>query len=177
MRQERPRVGRLPEATGRSEKQESSRRRDRGSPSAATVVAVEDTVEIDEEGWPDDDTDTDNDMPADAEFFPLDSVSEEHTCPWSFAAGGHDLGASNVQLRNAGGLSILSGRSDGIIRRPVSRRMCGASCRLLSFRAMSNDLFTVWARSRAAGQRSSSVAMGHGLISAPMVGCSACLCG
>ena len=49
-------------------------------------------------------------MPADAEFLPLESACEEHTCPWNFAECGRDLGPSNVQLRNANGLSILSGR-------------------------------------------------------------------
>ena len=62
-----------------------------GAPSTATVAAVEDTGEIDEECWADDNgTDTseawvfsveDNDVPADAEFIPLDSPCEEHTCP------------------------------------------------------------------------------------------------
>ena len=89
------------------------------APSTATVAAVEDTGEIDEEGWPDDDTDTaeiwvfsveDDDTPADGKFLPLDSACEEHTCLWSFSAGGHDLGPSNVQLINANGLSIPSGR-------------------------------------------------------------------
>ena len=32
------------------------------------------------------------DKPADAEFLPLDSACEEHTCPWNFAEGGRDLG-------------------------------------------------------------------------------------
>ena len=48
--------------------------------------------------------------PVDAEFLPLDSACEEHTCPWNFAEGGRDLGPSNVHLRNANGLSIPSGR-------------------------------------------------------------------
>ena len=39
-----------------------------GAPSTASVAAVED-----------------------AEFAPLDSVCEEHICPWSFAEGGFDL--------------------------------------------------------------------------------------
>ena len=45
-----------------------------------------------------------NNMPADAEFLPLDSACEEHTCPWNFVEGRRDLGPSNVQLRNANGL-------------------------------------------------------------------------
>ena len=49
-------------------------------------------------------------MPADVEFFPLDSACEEHTSERNFAEGGRDLGPSNVQLRNASGLSIPSGR-------------------------------------------------------------------
>ena len=95
-----------------------------GAPSTATVAAVEDRREIDEECecWPDDDdsgTDTseawvlsleDNNIPADAEFLPLDSAYEEHTFSWNFPEGGRDLGLSNVQLRNANGLSIPSGR-------------------------------------------------------------------
>ena len=47
-------------------------------------------------------------MLADAGSLSLDSVCEEHT--WSFAEGGHDLGSSNVQLRNANCLSVLSDR-------------------------------------------------------------------
>ena len=46
----------------------------------------------------------------DAEFLPLDRACEEHTCPWNFPEGVRDLGPSNVQLRNANGLSIPSGR-------------------------------------------------------------------
>ena len=55
-------------------------------------------------------TDTSEARVFDAEFLPLDSAREEHTCPWSFAEDPHDLGPSNVQLRNANGLSIPSGR-------------------------------------------------------------------
>ena len=86
-----------------------------GTPTTATATAVEDTEEIDEAGncgdWSDDEdnrVDTSearvegNNKPVDAEFFPLDSACEEHTCPWNFAEGG----PSNVQLRNASGLSI-----------------------------------------------------------------------
>ena len=50
-----------------------------------------------------------NDKPVDAEFLPLDSACEEHTCPWNFAEDGRDLGRSNVHLRNASGLAIPSG--------------------------------------------------------------------
>ena len=78
---------------------------------------MEDTREIDEECWPDDDTSEawdhsvrGNDVPADAEFLPLDSAYGEHTCPWNFAEGGRDLGPPNVQLRNTSGLSVPSGR-------------------------------------------------------------------
>ena len=39
------------------------------------------------------------DKPMDAEFFPLNSACEEHTCPWNFSEGGRDLGPSNVQSR------------------------------------------------------------------------------
>ena len=45
-----------------------------------------------------------------AEFLPLDSACEEHTCPWNFAEGGRDLGLSNVQLGNENSLSIPSSR-------------------------------------------------------------------
>ena len=41
-------------------------------------------------------------LPVDAEFLLLDSACEEHS--------GRDLGPSNVQLRDATGLSIPSGR-------------------------------------------------------------------
>ena len=87
---------------------------------------MEDTGEIDEAricgDWSDDENnrvDTDgawvlrvegNNKPVDAEFLPLDSACEEHTCPWTFAEGGRDLDPSNVQLRSANGLSIPSGR-------------------------------------------------------------------
>ena len=50
------------------------------------------------------------DKPVDAELLPLDSACEEHTCPWNVAESGRDLGPSNVHLRNANGLAILSGR-------------------------------------------------------------------
>ena len=79
-----------------------------GAPSTATVAAVEDTEAIDEAGvsgdCSDDENNSDdtseawvlsregNDKPVDAEFFPLDSACEEHTCPWNFAEGGRDLG-------------------------------------------------------------------------------------
>ena len=53
---------------------------------------------------------TERDQPVYAEFLPLDSACEEHTCPWNFAEGGRVLGPSIVHLRNASGLSILSGR-------------------------------------------------------------------
>ena len=88
------------------------------APSTATVAAVEDTEVTDEAGisgnCSDDENNGDdgneawvlsvegNDTPADAEFFPLDSACEEHTCPWNFAEGGRDLGPN--------GLSIPSGR-------------------------------------------------------------------
>ena len=49
-------------------------------------------------------------MPANADFLPLDSACEEHICPWTFAESGHDLGPSNVQLKNANGLSTLPAR-------------------------------------------------------------------
>ena len=51
-----------------------------------------------------------NNKPVEAEFLPLDSACEEHTCLWNFGEGGRDLGPSNVQLRSASGLSIPSGR-------------------------------------------------------------------
>ena len=114
--------GRLLEALGSSERQESPRRD--GAPSTATVAAVEDTEVIGEAGICGDCSDDENkrddtneawvlsvegdDKPADAEFLPLDSASEEHTCPWNFAEGGHDLRHSNVHFRNANGLSIPS---------------------------------------------------------------------
>ena len=98
-----------------------------GVPSTAMVAAVEDTGGIDDAGicgyWSDDDdsgVDTSkawilsvagNNMPEDAQFFPLDTACEEHTYPWKFDQGGRDLGSLNVQqLRNANGLSIPSGR-------------------------------------------------------------------
>ena len=34
-----------------------------------------------------------NNKPADAEFLPLDSACEEHTCPWNFAEGGRYVGS------------------------------------------------------------------------------------
>ena len=87
---------------------------------------MEDTGEIDEAGicgcWSDDDdsgVDTceawllsveGNNMPADAEFLPLDSACEEHTCPWNVAEDGRFFSLSNVQLRNASGLLNPSGR-------------------------------------------------------------------
>ena len=100
------------------------------------MAAVEDTEVIDEAGidtelideagicgdWSDDENDRVDtseawvlgvegiNKPVDAEFLPLDSACEEHTCPRNFADGGRDLGPSNVQLRNASGLSIPSGR-------------------------------------------------------------------
>ena len=89
------------------------------------MAAVEDT-EIDEAvicgDWSDDEDDgvdtskawalsvEGNNKPADAEFLPLDSACEEHTCPWNFAEGGRDLGPSNVQSRNANGLLNPPGR-------------------------------------------------------------------
>ena len=98
-----------------------------GVPSTATVEAVDDTGGIDEAGicgcWSDDNdsgVDTSeawvlsvdgSDIPADAEFLPLDSACEEHTCPWNFAQSGRDWDPSDVQLRNANGLSIPSGRN------------------------------------------------------------------
>ena len=96
-----------------------------GAPSSATVAAVEDTGEIDEGicgSWSDDDDNgvdrseawvlslEGNDKYVDAEFLPLDSACEEHTCPWNFSEGVRDLGPSNEQLRNAEDLSILPGR-------------------------------------------------------------------
>ena len=77
---------------------------------------MEDTWEIDEAGifgcWShDDDSGVDNSeargsecvegdhVRVDAEFLPLDSACDEHTCPWNFAGGGRDLGPSNVKLR------------------------------------------------------------------------------
>ena len=85
-----------------------------------------DTVVIDEAGiggdWSDDEDDgvdtsggwvlsvEGNNKPVDAEFLPLDSACEEHTCPWNFTEGGRDLGPSNVQWRDAKGLPIPSGR-------------------------------------------------------------------
>ena len=87
--------------------------------STATVAAVEDTGEIEEAGicggWSDDEdnrVDTDeawvpsvegDNKPVDAEFLPLDSACEEHTCPWNFAQSERDLGPSN-------GFSIPSGK-------------------------------------------------------------------
>ena len=101
-----------------------------GAPSTATVAAEEDTEVIDEPGMCGDCSDDvnnrgdtseawvpsveGNDKPVDAEFLLLDSACEEHICPWNFAECGRDLGPSNVQLRNATGLSIPSGR-----RRPL----------------------------------------------------------
>ena len=97
-----------------------------GAPSTATVAAVEETEVIDEAGisgnCSDEENNSDdgneawvlsvegNDKPVDAEFLPHDSACEEHTCPWNFAEGGRDSGPSNVELRNADGLSIPSGR-------------------------------------------------------------------
>ena len=49
-----------------------------------------------------------NNKPGDAEFLPLDSACEEHTCPWNFAEGGREGCPSSVQLRIANGLSIPS---------------------------------------------------------------------
>ena len=114
--QERSQVGRLLEAVD-------------GTPPIATVAAVKEPQVIDEAGIAtnpdglsrseDDGVDTSkawvlgvegNDKPVDAEFHPLHSACEEHTCPWNFAEGGRDAVSSNVQLRNANGLSILSGR-------------------------------------------------------------------
>ena len=90
------------------------------------MAAVKDTEEIDEGGicgdWSDDEdnrVDTSeawvvsvegNNKTVDAEFLPLHSACEEHICPWNFAECGRDLGPSNVQLRNANGLSIPSGK-------------------------------------------------------------------
>ena len=95
-----------------------------GMPSTATVAAVEATEVIDEaricgpmmrtteltppEAWVL--SVEGNNKPVEAEFLPLDSACEEGTCPWNFAEGGRDLGPSNVQLKNASGLSIPSGR-------------------------------------------------------------------
>ena len=97
-----------------------------GAPSTATAAVAEDTGEIGEAricgDWSDDEdnrVDTDaawvlsvegDNKPVDAEFLPLHSACEEHTCPWNFAEGGRDWGPSNVQLRNANGLSIPSGK-------------------------------------------------------------------
>ena len=97
-----------------------------GAASSATVAVVEDTGETDEAGlcgsWSDDDDSgvhtseawvlsvEGNNIPADAEFLPLDSACEEHTCPWNFPEGERDSGPSTVQLRNANGLSIPSGK-------------------------------------------------------------------
>ena len=77
------------------------------APSTATVAAVEETEVIDGAGIC---GKSSNNKPVDAEFLPLDSACEEHTCPSNFGEGGRDLGPSNMQLRNANGLSIPSGR-------------------------------------------------------------------
>ena len=77
-----------------------------GAPLSATVAAVEETEGIDEaricgdcSDCEDSDVDTSetwvlrvegNNKPVDAEFLPLDSACEEHTCPWNFAEGGRD---------------------------------------------------------------------------------------
>ena len=95
-------MGRLPEASCRSAKDKKVHVVD-GAPSNATVAAVEDTGEIDEAGicgcWSDDDDSgidaseawvlsvEGKNKPVDAEFLPLDSACEEHTCPWNFAEG------------------------------------------------------------------------------------------
>ena len=71
-----------------------------GTPTTATVAAVEDTEEIDEAGICGDLVDTSEAWvlsakgdikTVDAEFLPLDSACEEHTCPWNFAEGGRPL--------------------------------------------------------------------------------------
>ena len=136
-----------------------------GAPLSATVKAVEDTGEIDEAGicgsWSDDDdsgVDTSEDnMPADAAFFPLDSACEEHTCPWNFAEGARDLGPSNVQLKNANGYCTF---------------------RLLPCRATSKrPLLSVGKLTQSgAVQKSSSEAKAHGLIFTLSLECNVCLC-
>ena len=103
-----------------------------GAPSSATVAAVEDTRVIDESGicksWSDDDgSGVDNsrasvlsvdvnDKPADAEFLPLDSACEEHTCPWNFAEGGRDFGSLECTVEKCEwSLDSLRQESDGVI--------------------------------------------------------------
>ena len=163
-----------------------------GAPSSATVSAVEDTGEIDESGicgsWSDDDdsrVDTSevwvlsvegDNMPADAEFLPLDSACEEHICPWNFAEGGFGLGLSRVQLGNAN--DFFRKESDGVMRRRGPRRTRDtARSNSFSCRPTSKGLFSVCESSRRAARRSSSVARAQGLIFTPTVGCNACLCG
>ena len=105
-----------------------------------------------------------NNKPVDAEFLPLDTACEEHTCPWNFAEGRRDLGPSNLQLRNANGLSILSGRNV-----MVSHDVLGLGGRVILHaklplcRATSKGLFSVLESSRRVARKSSSETRTHGL--------------
>ena len=106
--------------------------------------------------------------PTDAEFFPLESACEEHTCPIIFSASDHEFGPSNVPLSNANGLSIPSGR-----RVMVSYNILGPGGRVV----MHSQTPFVQSDVRSAGQKSSSVARAHGQIFKPTMECSTCLCG
>ena len=114
------------------------------TPSTATVAAVEDTEEIDEAGicggWSDDEdnrVDTDeawvlsmegDNKPVDAEFLPLDSACEEHTCPRNFAESGRDLSLECAVEKREWSLNFFMQESDGVKRRLGFRKTRDIAC-------------------------------------------------
>ena len=57
-----------------------------------------------------------NDKPMNAEFLPIDSACEEHTCPWNFAEGGRDLGPFECAVeKREQSLNSFRQESDGVV--------------------------------------------------------------
>ena len=144
------------------------------SPSTATVAAVEETQVIDEAGISCDCSDEENnsddgneawvlsvernDKPKDAETALVRNTPVRGTLP-------------NVQLRNANGLSIPSGRKV-MVREDAWCYMP----KLPLCRATSKGLFSVLESSRRVVQKSSSETRTHGLICKLTLECNAFLC-